>query len=322
MKRSDDRQLILALFHDRHDESVLLPLLEGIPHLLSGSLLPPPGELSARLGVLELSPALIIISTGLYPDSRRDLVAELKGLYPGAEFMLVTPAAGPLPTLPQLSADRIGHLLVVPTDDVREGAEAVRGAVDTLLAGRPWSLLECVGAGGVLREFTLRESREKEAVIAALEYAIAGDSPDMELLRQRAALLADEMVENALYGAPRDAAGRKLYRKGEERSVAPTEMISFRFAYDGETLAMEVADGWGTLSPESVVDFLARNQDGIGIDPDETGGRGLFIIWKFFDHLHVRVSPGERTLLGGHLRAGSPLDIDSPKGFSIVATHP
>ena len=143
----------------------------------------------------------------------------------------------------------------------------------------------------------------------------------MDFLRQRAALLADEMVENAIYGAPQDSFGKKLYSKGESRSIADNEKILFCFAFDGETLAMEIADGWGTLVPEMVIDYLARNQDGVAEHCEENGGRGLFIIWRFLDHLHINIRQGMQTILGGHLKADSPLDSDSPKGFSISTEY-
>jgi hypothetical protein len=127
------------------------------------------------------------------------------------------------------------------------------------------------------------------------------------------------MLENAMYGAPRGEDGSKLYRKGEQRAIQPLESIRFRFAFDGETLAMEVADGWGSLSADLVLDYLAHNLDG-GELPGDVGGRGLFIIWRFFDQFHVSIRPGRQTIVGGQVRVASPLDIETPKGFHI-STH-
>ena len=122
-----------------------------------------------------------------------------------------------------------------------------------------------------------------------------------------------------MYGAPKRADGSTIYRKGEERAIAPPERIAFRFGFDGEALAMEVADGWGSLSPEQVLRHLARNQTGEEMS-DGTGGRGLFIIWRILDHLHISITPGRQTVVGGHLRASSPMDLETPRGFHI-STH-
>lgn len=313
-----DHQVILALFDTMADEETFRPLLAGFPGLLSLSNPPDRNQFMARMAPLQLSPSLVILSSRLYTESRPELVGELRTLYPGAELLLLTPETDPLPSLRQVADDRIRHLLVAPGED-GEGISSLRGAITRLLAGSPWQLRDCVRPGSRVHEFPLASSRQKELLIAAVEDAIGGDSAEMELLRQKAALLADEMVENALYGAPRGDDGRKLYRKGEERFIDDGEQIVFRFAFDGETLAMEIADGWGTLVPEQVIDFLSRNQEGMGVE--EGGGRGLFIIWRFLDHLHVNVRPGRKTVLGGHLRAAATFDWEGPRGFSISTDY-
>src|SRR6185369_1610307 len=320
MMAAADPHLILALFNDGADAEALRPLLNGLPGLLSiGN--PPEKELFAeKMSALRLNPSLVILSSRLYPESRPELVARLKAIFPGAEILLVTLATDPLPPLEQLAADRIRHLLVAPADDELAGIVSQREAILRLLVRAPWKLQDYVRPGCRIHEFPLVFSSQKEALIASLEKEIRGDSPEMELLRQRAALLADEMVENALYGAPQCDKGKKLFCKGEDRVIDADEKIFFRFAFDGETLAMEITDGWGTLRPEMVVDFLARNQEGTEMD-EEVGGRGLFIIWRFMDHLHVNIRPGAQTVLGGHLRAVSTLDCEGPRGFSISTDY-
>jgi len=311
-----DRDFILAIFNNLTDEAAFQPLLNGLSGLLSLTNPPEKERFAEKMALLQLRPALVIISGRLYPESRPELVAELKGLYPGAEILLVSLATDPLPPLHQLAIDRVRHLLVASTADGQEGLASLREAINKLLVGTPWTLPDQVLPGSRVHEFPLTSSRQKEALIATVDAAIGGDSLEMELLRQRAALLVDEMVENALYGAPRGEDGRKLYRKGEERAIAADEMITFRFAFDGETLAMEIADGWGTLSPDLVMDYLAKNQATEQL-ADDTGGRGLFIIWRFLDHFHVNIRPGHQTVLGGHLKATAALNFEAPKGFFI-----
>jgi len=321
MKAAADHHIIVALFNDAIDEDAFRPLLKGLPGLLCFAN-PPEKELfGERMAQLQLKPSLVILSSRLYPESRPELVRELNGLYPDAEILLITLATDPLPPLQQLAADRIRHLLVTPADDDDNGISSLQEAITRLLVRSPWELQDYVSPGSPVHEFPLTSSGQKESLIAALETIISGNSEEMELLRQRAALLADEMVENALYGAPQGDDGRKLYSKGEDRTIDADEKILFRFAFDGETLAMEITDGWGTLAPELVVDFLARNQDGMETELEETGGRGLFIIWRFLDHLHVNIRPGMQTVLGGHLKAASSLDCEGPRGFSISTDY-
>lgn len=318
------QKTILALFKDGEDEALCSPLLAGIPDIvraMAGTTLAGTLENLKKIGI---EPSLAIFSSRLYPGDRPELAATIRKFFPAAEILLISSAADPFPPLQPLAADRIRHLAInPPASPAGWGVEAkfqFFTAVTNLVERRPWEIAHYVEAGTAIHEFVLSSSAQKEELIAVIEGAIRGDSPDFALLRQRGALLADEMLENAMYGAPRGEDGTKLYRKGEERAIQPRERIRFRFAFDGATLAMEVADGWGSLSPDLVLDYLANNRDG-GELPGEAGGRGLFIIWRFFDQFHVSIRPGRQTVVGGQVRVSSPLDPEAPKGFHI-STHP
>ncbi len=312
---------VLALFRDADDETLCSPLMAGIPGILrmiAGDTTAASLENLKRLGI---EPSLAIISARLYPAERPDLVKALRKLFPATEVLVISSATDPFPPLRPLAADMVRHLAV---NQASSHSDEPRGefatAVTRLVAGRPWRMADQLRPGTPIFERTVSSSGEKEELIALIEGSIAGESAEHELLRQRGALLADEMLENAMYGAPRRADGSKVYRKGEERVVAPQERIFFRFGFDGELLAMEVADGWGSLSPDAVLRHLADNQSGEGYF-DETGGRGLFIIWRILDHFHISITPGRETVVGGHLRASSALDLETPRGFHI-STHP
>lgn len=137
------------------------------------------------------------------------------------------------------------------------------------------------------------------------------------MLRQKGALLADELLENSMYDAPRGTLGNRLFKKGEKRAMLPQERIVFSFGFDGETLALKLTDSWGSLEPDVVMEYLARNQDD-GSIADDAGGRGLFIIWRFLDQFHVNVHPGQETVVGGHLKLFSRFDPEAPRGFQIT----
>ena len=69
-----------------------------------------------------------------------------------------------------------------------------------------------------------------------------------------------------------------------------------------------------TYRADTVLDHLAANET----DPLEAfSGRGLFIVWRFFDHFHVCILPGKQTSVGGKLDLSSELS-DAPKGFNIT----
>jgi hypothetical protein len=153
----------------------------------------------------------------------------------------------------------------------------------------------CSGFDAV-HEWPVLSSGDKEEIISRVERSIEGDDGPHEFLRQRAALMVDEMLENALYGAPRDLNGNQIYAKGEKRSIPLGEKILVRSAYDGERLFLEVSDSWGKLSPQTVQGYIAIN---LAHDTSaDRAGRGLFFMWKFMKDFYVSFVPGTENLSG------------------------
>jgi hypothetical protein len=124
------------------------------------------------------------------------------------------------------------------------------------------------------------------------------------------------MLENAFYGAPRDEKGVSRYEKGQHRLIHSHETMLFRFGFDGACLAMEMEDNWGSLAPDRVLEYLAKNQD-CRDNCEEMGGRGLFIIWRFLDYMHIHIEPGRQTVVGGQVKLEN---ISENKGFHITCS--
>ncbi len=118
------------------------------------------------------------------------------------------------------------------------------------------------------------------------------DRSGEEELADRMTLALDEMVENALYAAPRDAHGRPLYRKGDERALDGEE-VEVSVAHQNGLWALQVVDRWGTLRPEEFLYYIARAHRR-GVLPGE-GRLGLYTIWQLSDYFHARVYPGQKT---------------------------
>lgn len=154
---------------------------------------------------------------------------------------------------------------------------------------------------GWVHEWPVSSPEDKEKIIAHLEHLLSAEHDEANnFLSQRAALMVDEMLENALYAAPRDAGGRPLYTKGGRRTPLPGERIMLRCAFDGERLSLEVSDSWGNLSPEVVRRFISLNLDE-DVAGSDRAGRGLFIMWRFMENFYVSVKPGKETSIGGIL---------------------
>lgn len=155
---------------------------------------------------------------------------------------------------------------------------------------------------GQVRRLSLTCSAQKPELIEEVLAGIgAAQSEAHAMLGQKAALMLDEMLENALYAAPRDGVGQPLFAKGSSRSLLPSEQIVLRYRFDGTQLLLEVRDSWGTLRPAQLFGYLALNM--AEHEPDaERAGRGLFFMWRLMDQLYVSIDPGQATVVGGCLK--------------------
>jgi hypothetical protein len=176
-----------------------------------------------------------------------------------------------------------------------------RGTVVSVTGVQP-----ALPVGHWTREWQLSSSRDKAVIIEQLHILLDGDTLDSDFLCQRAELVMDEMLENALYSAPRTSEGIPLFAKGIDREIPPDERIFVRCGFDGEQLFMEVSDSWGNLSPETVEGYLTLNS--ADSEPvHDRAGRGLFIMWKFMDYFYVNIRPGIETSMGGVLSLHSEI---------------
>ncbi|SRR6266581_3543154 len=317
MKQS---RTILAIFRDAEDEALWSSVLGDINDMVRVVACANLAITLENLQIIGIEPSLTIFSTRLYPRERPDLIACVRRYFATTDFLLVSSSNAPAPPMQPLINDKVRHLVINPDGFQLAGSnrQQMLRAVKKLVEGSVWEMHDYLTPGTPIHEFQISLSDQKEELISAVASLIPGDSPESEILRQKGELLADEMLENAMYGAPRGHDGNKIFRKGEKRAILPGERIAFRVGFDGETLAMEIADGWGSLSPEMVMAHLETNRECEEMC-DESGGRGLFIIWRFLDQLHVSINTGKQTVVGGQIRLYPTVDpLTAPKGFHIT----
>jgi hypothetical protein len=106
-------------------------------------------------------------------------------------------------------------------------------------------------------------------------------------------LVADELLENALYAAPRDARGQAIHSKGVDRILNEDEHISLHMGRRNNILAIQMRDNWGTLTPSILLQRLGAHIQGHGLIANQGGG-GLYLLWRFSDYMQIRVFPGEK----------------------------
>ncbi|PWQ97282.1 SpoIIE family protein phosphatase [Leucothrix arctica] len=162
-------------------------------------------------------------------------------------------------------------------------------------------------------------SDEKITAMAQLNEALSGMSDLGEGLQDVVCLMADELIENSFYGAPRGRRNNALFKKGDERIVACYENISMRVKQNKDVLGISITDHWGTFTPSTFLNRLYLNT----VNPEGgmeagVGGTGMYLMWRISDYLQVRVLPNSKTQVTLLWSLTQEQDFDSDSGFQFL----
>jgi CheY-like chemotaxis protein len=113
--------------------------------------------------------------------------------------------------------------------------------------------------------------------------------------------VADELVTNAIYNAPRTADGEPKYARLSRREpveLDDREVGTLEFACDGDYIAVAQIDPFGALTQETVVSYLNRCLvKGPEQLSEASGGAGigLYRVFQSLSKFVINVEPGRRT---------------------------
>jgi hypothetical protein len=137
--------------------------------------------------------------------------------------------------------------------------------------------------------------------------------------------VADELITNAIYNAPRTSEGEPKYQRRSRREpveLADNEVGHLEFACDGDYIAISQIDPFGALTQDTVVSYLNRCLvKGPEQISEASGGAGigLYRVFQSLSKFIINVDPGKRTevicLLD--LRLTMKRFRQSPKSFHI-----
>jgi hypothetical protein len=268
-------------------------------------------------------------------ESPAALIAEARGRYPDAPLMATAGVEARTRLLDALCESDVNHVIPkrgaltlprggVPVLGSLEGPDEhdLFAAVRRLLDGpespgvTPYLL-----AGAPVHEVSVRSSQDKDV---ALESIIAfGDSMGLtgEKLR-RVELAAEELLMNALYDAPRNADGRARNADLDRRqpvALGADETVHMRYGCDGQTLAVAVADPFGSLAKKAVTDRLRKVRDGIPKPNAGVAGAGLGLVMTYSvaNQLIFAVSPGRLTEVTAVLHVGGSNRAAQERGTAV-----
>jgi hypothetical protein len=133
------------------------------------------------------------------------------------------------------------------------------------------------------------------------EVAAFADAAGVTRNREAIEQCLDEMLMNALYDAPVDARGKRVFAgvPTKDRITWRTgETVTVQYACDGKRFALAVRDAFGTLERRTVVGYLNKSLH----DPDRAvdrkvsgAGLGLYLMVTSSTQVHFHVVPGVAT---------------------------
>lgn len=233
--------------------------------------------------------------------------------------------AGPPPSLASLAArlPEGAHLLpLVPATDLEQSValladprvpcvlvadgltRAAVTAATAKLLGRDLFGVEKVMPWGVrVYSALVSDYNEKSAAIAAVgDFAQAMGV--RRKYREQIDQCVDEMLMNALYDAPVDAAGKPLFSEVPVRErvlMRVDEKAVLQYACDGERFAVSVRDSFGTLRRETILAYLdkclhATENQVEQIDRKASGaGLGLYLIANAATEVYFHIFSGSAS---------------------------
>jgi hypothetical protein len=260
-------------------------------------------DVAAMLVDLDVAPSeppsmLIAEARHAYPDrpiltvAGIDARSRLIDALCEADVNHVVPKRGAL-TLPRGGMPVIGSLEGPDEHDlfaaVRRLIEGPReaGVTPYLLYGAP------------VHEVSVKTSEDKDAAINEIVAFAESMNLGGEKLR-RVELATEELLMNALYDAPRNAGGVPRNAHLDRRlsiALGADELIRMSYGCDGQTLAVSVADPFGSLSKRAVTERLRKVTDGVPRPQPGVAGAGLGLVMTYSvaNQLIFSVSPGRLT---------------------------
>jgi len=171
--------------------------------------------------------------------------------------------------------------------------------VTKLLHGQVFGLQKYFPWGVTLYNMEISGYEEKVKAIDVLN-AYAELAGARGPVRDRMALVAEELMINAMYHAPVDDDGKPLYQHLPRKEMSGKTFdrtVKVACASNGQLFAVAVRDAYGSLDKDTVVKFLSKGtQKSLTPEQKESGaGLGLVTALKNANKLVFNLAPGNGT---------------------------
>lgn len=154
--------------------------------------------------------------------------------------------------------------------------------------------------GAEVKKLEVQNSVQRSEAIEEMEkYFLSGGLRDSIISRCRG--VAEEMLMNVIYDAPKDSDGQPKYNHMSRKNRVDLdnhEKGEFHFASDGVMAAVSVQDPFGALDRETLIKYLKKKDEALDeIDDGHKagGGFGLHLIVEQADLVVFNVREGVKT---------------------------
>jgi hypothetical protein len=148
-------------------------------------------------------------------------------------------------------------------------------------------------------------------------------------IKQAVELVADELLMNAIFNAPRDDQGQAKYNT-LDRSIPlvlePHERVAFQYACDGRNIALSVRDQFGSLDRDVIIKYVQRcfSSEPAEIENKKGGaGLGLYMVFNSITQLTFNLQRGVATevIASFYIRSGARAFRSSGRSLNIFVTQ-
>jgi len=196
--------------------------------------------------------------------------------------------------------DFIRHLVSRDVNDRSLTSKIMVTTINKILTRDYFGLEKYLAWGVDVSEIKLTKSNERSAAIEKMKEAFQKLGVRTSFL-DRLGLVAEELLMNAIYDAPHDEKGEPIFNhlpRTESVQLKAHQAARFRYACDGNLLAVSVLDPFGALKKKTIFDYLQSCYDGLEVSSKTKkggAGRGLHQIVENSDLSIFNVQPLKAT---------------------------
>jgi hypothetical protein len=261
-------------------------------------------------------PGMVVLDADEEPQEIRWLLGELRDSHPDVIPLLVAHEHNSF-ILDLLAQEQLNNLIarhggISAVSDIIDENELIV-TCQKLMNSDIFGLEKYLPTWGIkMHTHEVNGTDDKQTAIVELEGFL--DRIDCwGAIKSSVMLVADELMMNAIFNAPRDAAGHAKYADADRRSrvtLGANEGVQFQFACDGRNVALAVKDRFGSLDRQVIVKYLRRCfADGQAeMEQKKAGaGLGLYMVFNSITQLTFNIQHGVATevIAAFYVRSGA-----------------